>query len=485
MNYKMMGRFLAMITLLDAIFMVPSLVIAVVEEDARAMFGFGWTILLTSVASGVVLLLCRKARVRFYAREGMISVGLGWIIMSLIGALPFWISREIPHYLDAFFETVSGFTTTGASILTNVEGLGDSMLYWRSFTHWIGGMGVLVFLLAVVPASGKGSGFTMHLLRAESPGPNVGKLVPRMRQTAMILYILYIILTVLDVIFLLFGGMSALEAVCTAFGTAGTGGFGVKNDSIAGYSPYIQNVCTVFMLLFGVNFSCYYMLILGRFREVFRDEELRFYLGMIVGSIALIALNVRGMFSSWGETLRHVAFQVATIITTTGFATTNFDLWPTFSKTILIILMFCGACAGSTGGGFKCGRVLLLFKSLNRNVQKTLNPQKIKVVRNNGHMISEKVLDNLHIYLIAYVFLLLVSIFIVSLDGQSLTTTTTSVIACFNNIGPGFDAVGPVENYHMFSPLAKLVLIFDMLAGRLEIFPILLLCARSTWKKLI
>lgn len=480
-----MGRFLAMMTLIDAIFMVPSLMIALVERDGQATFGFGWTILIISAVSGIVLFVCRKARVRFYAREGMISVGVGWIIMSLIGALPFWISQEIPQFLDAFFETVSGFTTTGASILTNVEGMSNSMLYWRSFTHWIGGMGVLVFLLAIVPASGKGSGFTMHLLRAESPGPNVGKLVPRMRETAMILYILYMILTVLDIIFLLFGGMSVLEAVCTAFGTAGTGGFGLKNDSMAGYSPYIQNVCTVFMLLFGVNFSCYYMLFIGRIKDVFRDEELRFYVGMILGSIILIAVNVRGMFASWEETFRHVAFQVATIITTTGFATTNFDLWPTFSKTILIILMFCGACAGSTGGGFKCGRVLLLFKSLNRNVHKTLNPQKIKVVRNNGQMISEKVLDNLHIYLIAYVFIMITSILVISLDGQSLTTTTTAVIACFNNIGPGFDAVGPVSNYHMFSPIAKLVLIFDMLAGRLEIFPILLLCARSTWKKLI
>lgn len=484
MNYRMMGRFLALITLCDAIFMIPSFVIALVERDARAVFGFGWTILLTAAASGIVLLICRKARVQFYAREGLISVGIGWIMMSLVGCLPFWISQEIPHFIDAFFETVSGFTTTGASILTNVESLSNSMLYWRSFTHWIGGMGVLVFLLAVVPASGKGSGFTMHLLRAESPGPNVGKLVPRIRQTAMILYVLYIALTVLNIIFLLFGGMPVLEAVCTAFGTAGTGGFGVKNDSMAGYSPYIQNVCTVFMLLFGVNFSCYFMLLLGRIRDVWKDEELRLYLGIVLGSILLIAFNVRGLFSSWEETFQQVAFQVATIVTTTGFATTDFDLWPTFSKFILVMLMFCGACAGSTGGGFKCGRVLLLLKSLSRNIQKTLNPRKIKVVRNNGQVVSEKVLENLHIYLIAYVFLTIASMFLVSLDGESLTTTVTSVIACFNNIGPGLDAVGPIYNYHMFSPLAKLVLIFDMLAGRLEIFPIMILCARSTWKKL-
>jgi trk system potassium uptake protein TrkH len=305
------------------------------------------------------------------------------------------------------------------------------------------------------------------------------------RETAMILYILYLILTVVDFIFLLFGGMPVLEAVCTAFGTAGTGGFGVKNDSIAGYSPYIQNVCTVFMILFGVNFSCYYMLLLGRIREVLKDEELHLYLGLIAGSILLIAFNVRDMFGSWEETFRQVAFQVATIITTTGFATTDFDLWPTFSKMILVILMFCGASAGSTGGGFKCGRVLLLFKSLSRNIQKTLNPQKIKVVRNNRQMVSEKVLDNLHIYLIAYVFIMILSILLVSLDGESMTTTVTAVIACFNNIGPGLDGVGPTCNYAMFSPLTKVVLIFDMLAGRLEIFPILILFAKSTWKKLI
>lgn len=422
---------------------------------------------------------------RFYAREGLISVGVGWIVMSLIGCLPFWISGEIPSFVDAFFETVSGFTTTGASILQDVEAMGDSMLYWRSFTHWLGGMGVLVFVLAIVPANGKGSGFTMHLLRAESPGPNVGKLVPKMRQTAAILYVLYLVLTLLNFVFLLFGGMSVLEAVCTAFGTAGTGGFGVKNDSMASYSPYIQNVCTVFMLLFGVNFSCYFLLILGRVKEVLKDEELHLYLALIFCSILLIALDVRGMFDSWGQTFQQVAFQVATIITTTGFATTDFDLWPTFSKTILVILMFCGASAGSTGGGFKCGRVLLLCKSLNRNIQKTLNPQKIKVVRNNGHVVSEKVLENLHIYLIAYVFIMLVSVLLVSLDGESMTTTVTSVIACFNNIGPGLEAVGPTCNYAHFSSLSKLVLIFDMLAGRLEIFPILILFSRNTWKKLI
>lgn len=485
MNYRMMGRFMSLIILTEAIFMIPAWIISLVLGEQESARAFAMTIVVTIAFSIIVLILCRKAEIKFYAREGLVSVGIGWILMSLVGCVPFILSGEIPTFIDAFFETVSGFTTTGASILEEVEVMSKGMLYWRSFTHWLGGMGVLVFVLAIVPASGKGSGFTMHLLRAESPGPNVGKLVPRMRQTALILYVLYFVLTVLCFIFLLFGGMDPLEALCTAYGTAGTGGFGVKNDSIAGYSTYIQNVCTVFMLLFGVNFTCYYLLLLGRVKDVFKDEELRMYLGFIVGSIVLITINTRGMFHSLGETIQQVSFQVATIITTTGFATTDFDLWPTFSKAILVFLMFCGASAGSTGGGFKCGRILLLMKSLRRNLQKTLSPQKIVVVRNNGQMVNEKVLSNLNTYLAAYVFIMVISFLIICLDGESLTTSVTSVIACFNNIGPGLDGVGPTCNYHMYSGLSKIVLILDMLAGRLEIFPILLLFSRSTWKKLV
>ncbi|MDD6194114.1 MAG: TrkH family potassium uptake protein [Lachnospiraceae bacterium] len=485
MNHRMVGRFLSLIVLTEAIFMLPAWLISLAHGEMKGAWAFAVTIVATILASVFVLLICRKAQIKFYAREGLVCVGLGWIIMSFVGCMPFLLSGEIPNFIDAYFETVSGFTTTGASILTDVEAMGKGMLYWRSFTHWLGGMGVLVFLLAVVPASGKGSGFTMHLLRAESPGPNVGKLVPRMRQTAMILYLLYLALTVLCFLFLLFGGMSPFEAICTAYGTAGTGGFGVKNDSIAGYSVYIQNVCTVFMLLFGVNFTCYYLLLLGRLKDVFKDEELRLYIGLIVSSIVIISINTRGMFSSLGETVQQVAFQVATIITTTGFATTDFDLWPTFSKAILVILMLCGASAGSTGGGFKCGRVLLLMKNLKRNLQKTLNSQKILVVRNNGQMVNEKVLSNLNTYLIAYVFITIASFLVVCLDGESLTTSMTSVIACVNNIGPGLDGVGPTKNYHMFSDMSKVVLILDMLAGRLEIFPIMLLFSRNTWRKLV
>ena len=355
------------------------------------------------------------------------------------------------------------------------------MLYWRSFSHWLGGMGVLVFLLAVSSGDERSKGFTMHILRAESPGPKVGKLVPRMKQTAEILYLLYIMLTVLNIVFLLIGKMPLFDAVCTAFGTAGTGGFGIKNDSIAGYSPYLQNVCTVFMLLFGVNFSCYYMLMLRQVKSVFKDEELRLYIGAVVGSTALIALNLRGMYDTVGETIRHAAFQVASIVTTTGFATTDFDLWPTFSKTILVCLMMLGACAGSTGGGFKCGRALLVFKGLRRSVREIVHPGRVEVVRVNGRPMEEKVLANTNAYLAAYALIIVFSFFAISVDGFSVTTNLTAVLSCFNNIGPGLEAVGPTCNFGGFSIFSKLVLILDMLAGRLEIFPILILFSRTTW----
>lgn len=482
MNFKMMGRFLSQILLVEALFLLPPLLVSAADAEHRAAVAFMQTILITVVAAGVLWLVCRKAAGGFRAREGLVCVGMSWIFMSVLGCLPFVLSGEIPNYIDALFEIVSGFSTTGASVVPAVEELSRGILYWRSFSHWIGGMGVLVFLLAIVPAA-RGGGFTLHLLRAESPGPDVGKLVPRIKQTALILYFLYIALTVLNVVFLLLGGMPLFDAMCTAFGTAGTGGFGIKNDSIAGYSPYLQNVCTVFMLLFGINFSCYYLLLLRQFRVVFRDEELRMYLGVVAGSIALIVLNLRGYYETFGETLRNAAFQVASIVTTTGFATVDFNLWPSFSKSILLCLMVVGACAGSTGGGMKCARVLLLFKVLHRNIRKVLHPRKVLAVRNSGRVMDEKVLENTNAYLAAYVIIVLLSFMLVSLDDFSITTSFTAVLACFNNIGPGLEVVGPVGNYAGFSVLSKLVLIADMLAGRLEIFPILVLFSRSTWKK--
>ena len=481
MNFKMMGRFMAQILGIEGVFMIPALIISICDGAQGASLGFACAIVLDILISSILWLNCRSAPSAFYAREGLVCVGASWIVLSLIGCLPFWISREIPLYIDAFFEIVSGFTTTGSSILPNVEALSRGLLYWRSFSHWLGGMGVLVFLLAFT--GGKGQGFTMHLLRAESPGPNVGKLVPKMRNTASILYILYIGLTVVNFIFLIAGKMPVFDAVCTAFGTAGTGGFGIKNDSMASYSPYIQNVTTVFMALFGINFSCYYLLLLRQWKSVFGDEELRLYLVLVFGSIALITLNLGDFYPTLAETVRHAAFQVSTIITTTGFATTDFDLWPAFSKSILVFLMLVGACAGSTGGGLKCARLLLLMKNLGRNIHQTIRPRKVQVVRSNGQTVDEKILANADAYLAAYVIIIFLSYMVISLDNFTFGTNFTAVLACFNNIGPGLEAVGPTCNFAAYSTLSKLVLCFDMLAGRLEIFPILALMSPMVWKK--
>ena len=482
MNYKMMGQFVAKILAVEAAFMFPALLISVFGREATAIRGFVGAFIAIAAVEILLRLTCRGAQRGFHEKEGFVSVALSWIILSLLGCLPFYLSGAIPRYSDAFFEIVSGFTTTGASILPAVEGLPRGILYWRSFSHSLGGMGVLVFLLAIAPAAG-GDGFTMHLLRAESPGPSVGKLVPRMKKTASILYLIYIALTAMNILFLLLGNMPLFDAVCTAFGTAGTGGFGTRNDSLAGFSPYLQNVTTVFMLLFGVNFSCYYLLLIKEFRSVFRDEELRLYGGLVLGSTALIAWNIRGLYATLEETLRHAAFQVASIITTTGFATADFDLWPSFSKSILLMLMIVGACAGSTGGGIKCVRVLLLLKSLRRNIRQVIHPRKVQVVRNNHQVVDEKILDNTNAYLAAYVVIIIISVILISLDGFSTTTNISAVLACFNNIGPGLETVGPTCNFSAYSTFSKLVLIFDMLAGRLEIFPILALLTRSTWRR--
>lgn len=482
MNYKMMGRFIGKILMVEGVFMIPALLISLWEREYSAAGAFWWSLAIVFAVAGLLEGVCRGSKNKFYAKEGLACVGISWFVMSLLGCLPFYISGAIPHFVDALFEIVSGFTTTGASVLPAVEGLPKGIIYWRSFSHWLGGMGVLVFLLAISSAGGGDNGYTMHLLRAESPGPNVGKLVPRMKKTAGILYILYILLTVLNVIFLLLGHMPLFDAVCTAFGTAGTGGFGIKNDSMAGYSPYIQNVCTVFMLLFGVNFSCYYLLLLKQFKNIFRDEELRMYLGIVAGSILLITLNLKGYYETLGETVRHAAFQVASIVTTTGFATADFDLWPGLSKAVLLCLMVIGASAGSTGGGFKCGRALLVMKSLHRSVRQVVHPQKVETVRLNGNPVDEKVLQNTNAYLAAYIIIIGISYLLISIDGFSITTNFSAVLACFNNIGPGFEMVGPACNFGAYSTFSKAVLIMDMLAGRLEIFPILILFSRATWR---
>ena len=482
MNYKMIGRFTAQTLFVEMLFMIPALLISLFSREITAVTGFLYTIAALILVSGLLWFPCRKAPRIMGAREGLACVSISWMVMSLLGCLPFVFSGAIPHYVDALFEMVSSFTTTGSSVLSSPEALPNGILYWRSFGHWLGGMGVLVFLLALSPGDGKGSGFTMHLLRAESPGPDVGKLVPKMRKTATILYILYIVLTIANVIFLLCGGMSMLEAVCTAFGTAGTGGLGVRSDSMASFSPYIQYVTAIFMLLFGINFSCYYLLLLKQFRNVFKDEELRLYLLIVGASIAMIIINLGCTYATFEETFRHSFFQVSSIITTTGYGTTDFDLWPSFSKAILLGLMLIGACAGSTGGGIKVARLLLIFKSLRRNIRQVLHPKKVQVVRSNGQVVDEQVLTNTNAYLAAYVIIFVVSVLLISVDNFSTTTNITAVLACFNNIGPGLEAVGPTCNFAGFSDFSKIILSLDMLAGRLEIFPVLVLLSRSTWR---
>lgn len=417
----------------------------------------------------------------FYAREGFVAVSLSWVILSFFGALPFYLSGEIPNFEDAMFETISGFTTTGASILSNVEGLSHSMLMWRSFTHWIGGMGVLVFVLAVLPLAG---GYNMHIMRAESPGPAVGKLVPKVRSTAKILYVIYFGMTILEMLLLLAGGMPLFDAMTTSFGTAGTGGFGIKNSSIAFYdSYYLQGVITVFMILFGINFNVYYLFLIKKPKDAFRSEEARAYLGLILAAVLIIGWNVRGYFPTVFDALHHAAFQVASIITTTGFSTVDFNQWPQLSKIILVILMFVGACAGSTGGGMKVSRMLIGAKAALKELSFLIHPRSVKVLKLENKALEHSVVRSVNAYFIAYTVVFWLSVLLVSLDNMDFTTTFTSVAATLNNIGPGLNAVGPAGNFSEVSAFSKVVLMFDMLAGRLEIFPMLLLFSPATWRK--
>ena len=436
-----------------------------------------------AICMAISALCCHKkpTNSRFYAREGFVTVALCWIVLALTGALPFLFSGEIPSVVDALFETISGFTTTGATILSDVEALSHASLLWRSLTHWVGGMGVLVVMLIVLPLAG---GQTIHLMRAESPGPSVSKMSPHMRDTAFILYAIYFGMTVLQIILLLLGGMAFFDAVCTAMATAGTGGFGIWNDSIAHYdSYYLQGVISVFMILFGVNFSAYYLVLSRRFRDALRIEEIRLYLGVILGFALLIAFNVRDMFGSFFESFHHALFQVASIITTTGFATVDFNQWPAFSKSLLVLLMFIGACAGSTGGGIKCSRIVLMFKSIKKEMQYLIHPRAVRVNKMDGRRVQHEVMRSVNVFLIAYLLIFVVSILLISLTCEDMVTSFTAVATTLNNVGPGLELVGPSANFAFLSPLSKIVLMFDMLAGRLEIFPMLLLFAPRTWMK--
>ncbi len=417
----------------------------------------------------------------FYLKEGCIATSLSWILLSFFGCLPFCLTGEIPSFTDALFETISGFTTTGASILSDVEALSRCSLFWRSFTHWIGGMGVLVFLLAIVPLSG---GSNINLMRAESPGPSVEKLVPKVRYTARILYLIYFGMTVIETVLLLIGKMPLFDAICTSFGTAGTGGFGIKNSSIAGYSPYLQWVVTIFMILFGVNFNAYYLIIFGKIKKALKMEEVRYYLLVIIVSAGIIFLNILETCTSAFDALTQSAFQVASIITTTGFSTTDFNTWASTSKVILVLLMFIGACAGSTGGGIKVSRFVILFKTVRKEFTSYIHPKSIKKIQMDEKPIDHETVRTVNVYIITFMVLFVLSVFLVSFDGTDLVTGFTAVAATINNIGPGLELVGPAENFGFFSDFSKYVLMFDMLAGRLELFPLLLLFHPSIWKDL-
>lgn len=483
MNVKNISRTVGLILLITGIFQLFPLFIAVIDHEPRNILAYIESLCLILLVGSALLLFSRGGNRMFSAQEGFAATGLSWIFMSAFGALPFFLSGQIPSYVDAFFEMVSGFTTTGASILTDVEALSRCNLFWRSFSHWLGGMGVLVFLLAVVPGARKNGGTGIYLMRAESPGPSVDKLTPHLRQTAMILYGIYILLTALCIGCLLLGGMPVFDSFCIAFGTAGTGGFAIKNSSMGGYSCFLQTVVTVFMFLFGVNFSLYYMLLLRKFKAVFKNEELRLYFGIAAGSIVLIAINISRMYNTVYESVHHAAFQVVSIMTTTGYGTVDFEQWPAFSKAILLSLMFIGASAGSTGGGLKVSRVLLLMKSIRRTIRKALHPRRVQPVYMDGRAVSEEVCDNVNAYLAIYCVILVLSFAIISVDGFSIGTNFSAVASCFNNIGPGFELVGATQNFSIYSDLSKIVLSLDMLLGRLEIFPLLLLLSPDTWSR--
>lgn len=483
MNVKSISRTVGLILLITGIFQLFPLFIAVIDHEPRNILAYIESLCLILLVGSALLLFSRGGNRMFSAQEGFAATGLSWIFMSAFGALPFFLSGQIPSYVDAFFEMVSGFTTTGASILTDVEALSRCNLFWRSFSHWLGGMGVLVFLLAVVPGARKNGGTGIYLMRAESPGPSVDKLTPHLRQTAMILYGIYILLTALCIVCLLLGGMPVFDSFCIAFGTAGTGGFAIKNSSMGGYSYFLQTVVTVFMFLFGVNFSLYYMLLLRKFKAVFKNEELRLYFGIAAGSIVLIAINIGRMYNTVYESVHHAAFQVVSIMTTTGYGTVDFEQWPAFSKAILLSLMFIGASAGSTGGGLKVSRVLLLMKSIRRTIRKALHPRRVQPVYMDGRAVSEEVCDNVNAYLAIYCVILVLSFAIISVDGFSIGTNFSAVASCFNNIGPGFELVGATQNFSIYSDLSKIILSLDMLLGRLEIFPLLLLLSPDTWSR--
>lgn len=477
MNFAAIIFILGWVLILEALFMLFPCIVAIIYQEPE-----GWSFLIVAVVCAVIGIIATRKKPHnqvYYAREGFVTVALSWIIMSIFGALPFVINADIPSFTDALFETISGFTTTGASILKEVEPLSYCSIFWRSFTHWIGGMGVFVFLLAVLPLTG---GYNMHLMKAESPGPSVGKLVPKVKETAKILYGIYIFMTILEITLLLIAKMPLFDAITTSFGTAGTGGFGIKNDSMMSYSIPIQLIVTIFMILFGVNFNFYYYLLGKHKKNAFKMEEVHWYFIIISTCILIITLNVYKIYGNVFTALHHSSFQVASIITTTGFATADFNVWPQVSKTILIVIMFIGACAGSTGGGIKVSRILILAKSVKQEMSSFIHPRSVKVVKFDKKGLDHQTVKSVSAFLVTYVLIFGASMFLLAFDNLDLVTNFTSVAATLNNIGPGLEIVGPIGNYSIFSPLAKYVLMFDMLAGRLELYPLLLLFTPSVWK---
>ncbi|MFY9176358.1 MAG: TrkH family potassium uptake protein [Caldicoprobacterales bacterium] len=480
MNYRMIFKSLGSVLCIEAVCMVPSLLVSIIYSQGDTI-SFLLSIMIL-VSLGLGLRRIKTITNNIYARDGFAIVALGWLSVSIFGALPFLISGAVPSVIDALFESASAFSTTGASIIREIEGLPKGIVFWRSFAHWMGGMGVLVLMIAILPSV---KANTLHIMKAESPGPDPGKFVPRIKQTAKILYTIYVILTAVQVIFLLVGGMPLYDSLIHAFGTASTGGFSNRNASVGAYgSVYIETIITIFMLLFGVNFSLYYAFLKGNIKSVLRDEELRFYLGTVMIAILLIVFNTYGsVFQSLGESIRYTSFQVSSIITTTGYATADFTLWPAFSQALLVILMFIGASAGSTAGGMKCIRILLLFKIIKREVIKIIHPRSVQTVKINGRIVEEEILSGIMTFFFAYIAVFTASVIIVSLDNKDLVSTATAVIACLSNIGPGLGIVGPAGNFADFSLTSKAVLSLCMIIGRLEIYPILLLFAPTFWKR--
>lgn len=478
MNRSIIRYILGYVLMIEGILMLLPCLTAVIYREKEGFY-YLMTACLCALL-GILMSFRKPSNHVFYLKEGCITTALSWIFLSFFGCLPFWATGEIPSFTDALFETISGFTTTGASILSDVEALSHCSLIWRSFTHWIGGMGVLVFLLAIIPLSG---GSHINLMRAESPGPSVGKLVPKVKSTAQILYLIYFGLTALEFILLLAGNMSVFEALNTSFGTAGTGGFGIKNDSFMSYSPYLQWVVTIFMILFGINFNAYYLILFRQFKKAFSIEEVKYYLLIIAIAIGIIFFNILDITGNAFKALTHAAFQVASIITTTGYSSADFDLWPKTSQTVLVLLMFVGACAGSTGGGIKVSRFVILAKTMIKELRSYVHPKSIQKINMDGKPVPHEVVRSVNVYFITFMLLFAFSVFAISFEGKDLVTNFTAVTATINNIGPGLEIVGPTQNFGHFSIFSKFVLMFDMLAGRLELFPLLILLFPGLWKK--